>query len=212
MKRTKSARTRAREASDAELLAALLGPVTPASIHQAQALLDAVGGYPAVSGVPVTQLTVAEGIGQASAYRLKAAVEIGRRALIRPLDRAAPITCARQVAEHVGPQLADAQVEFFYGLFLDTKHRPLDLVRLSMGCLDSTVVHPRECFRPAVQLGAAAAIYLHDHPSADVTPSAEDRAITRRLVACGELLGIEVLDSIILGRGDFYSFREAGDL
>lgn len=212
MTKINCARTRESNASDAELLAALLGSVTPASIRRAQTLLDAVGGYPAVPGVPMSQLTVAEGIGKASAYRLKAAVEIGRRALTRPLDRAAPITCARQVAEHVGPQLADAEVEYFFGLFLDTKHRPLELVELSKGCLDSALIHPRECFRPAVQLGSAAAILLHNHPSAAVDPSEEDCAITRRLVACGELLGIEVLDSIILGRGDYYSFREAGKL
>ena len=206
------ARTRVREANDAELLAALLGPITPANLSRARALLDTVGGYPAISSAPLSQLTVAEGVGEAAAYRVQAAVEIGRRALTRPLDRAAPITCSRQVAEHLGPQLADAEMELFVGLMLDTKHRPLELVELSRGSLDSTIVHPRECFRLAVKVGAAATIFAHNHPSRDVSPSAEDRAVTRRLVACGELLGIEVLDSVILGRNSYFSFRDAGEL
>jgi DNA repair protein RadC len=107
--------------------------------------------------------------------------------------------------------LVDLEQEVFSVVMLDTKHRVIEAVEISRGSLDSTIVHPRECFRPAIRAGAAAVIALHDHPSGDPSPSAEDRALTRRLLAVGEIVGIELLDHVIVARDGGYSFRDHGE-
>ena len=97
-------------------------------------------------------------------------------------------------------------------VLLDTKHRMIKEVCVSVGCLDSTIVHPREVFRPAVAEAAAAVILVHNHPSGDPAPSAEDRAVTRRLAATAEVLGVELLDHVIVARQGCVSLRDAGML
>ena len=96
---------------------------------------------------------------------------------------------------------------------LTIRHRVLGLHTVSVGCLSSSLVHPREVFKPAILAGSAALLVAHNHPSGDPEPSAEDVALTRRLAAAGTLLGIELLDHLILGEaGRFVSLRERGVL
>jgi DNA repair protein RadC len=201
-----------RQASDEEVLAALLGPITIDSLDRARRLLSRVGGYPSIPRSTARELMVAEGVGPATATRIQAAVEAGRRALTTPLERGDVICNSRQVVERFTPHMVDLEQEVFSVVLLDTKHRVIDVIEVSRGCLDSTIVHPRECFRSAIRVGAAAVIALHNHPSGDSTPSAEDRAITHRLVAVGDLVGIELLDHVIVARNSGYSFRDAGNL
>ena len=201
-----------RRASDEEVLAALLGPISPDTLDRARQLLTHVGGYPNLTRSSVHELMVAEGVGPATATRIHAAIEAGRRALAAPLRRGDVIRSARQVIERFGPLLVDVDQEVFSLILLDTKHRVIEVMEVSKGSLDSTIVHPRECFRPAIRAAAAAVIALHNHPSGDPTASAEDRAITRRLATVGELVGIELLDHVIIARDGGYSFREAGEL
>jgi len=201
-----------RHAADEEILAALLGRVSPATIERARCILDVAGGYPALSKTTLRELVVCEGVGPATASRIQAAVELGRRSLTRPLDRGDSITCSRQVAAYIGPMLVDAEQEIFLVLMMDTKHKVIDLVEISRGSLDSTIVHPREVFRPGVKLGASNIVAVHNHPSGDPTPSAEDRAITTRLAMTGEVVGIELLDHVIVARDGHYSFRDQGEM
>jgi DNA repair protein RadC len=100
--------------------------------------------------------------------------------------------------------------EIFCAVYLDAKHRPIGLHTVSIGTVDLTQVHPREVYLPGVALAASRIVVAHNHPSGDPTPSAEDRAITERLRQCGELLGIELLDHIVIGSDRFYSFAESG--
>ena len=201
-----------RSSADEELLAALLGPISNENIERARQLLEHIGGHDRLGHASLRELVVAEGVGPATAQRIQSAVELGRRSLTRPLDRGESITCSRQVAEHVGPLLADAEQEVFLVLALDTKHRVVDLVEVSRGSLDATIVHPREVYRPAVKMGAAAIVAVHNHPSGSPDPSAEDRAVTARLVLTGEVVGIELLDHVIVAREGHFSFRDQGEM
>ena len=201
-----------RDATDEEILAALIGPVTPDGLSRARALLDRVGGYSALSHACLRDLVVAEGVGPARAYRVLAAVEAGRRALSRPLERGEALTSPRQVHEAFAPQMADLEQEQFVVLLLDRKQRVIRQVDVSLGTLDSSLVHPREVFREAIREAAASVLGLHNHPSGDPTPSSEDLALTRRLTAAAEVLGLQMLDHVIICRDAYHSFQEHGDL
>jgi DNA repair protein RadC len=119
---------------------------------------------------------------------------------------------ARDVAEFLVPQFGTRPVEQFGVVLLDTKHRILRTTLLSVGTLDTSIVHPREVFRAAASAGAAALVLFHNHPSGDPTPSEDDVALTRRMVRAGELMGISVLDHVIVAENRFCSLKEHGDL
>jgi DNA repair protein RadC len=102
--------------------------------------------------------------------------------------------------------------EHFLAVLLDTKNRVLRTETISIGTLDSSLVHPREVYRVVVREGAACWIAVHNHPSGDPTPSPEDIAITKRLKDAGELLGVPLIDHLILGDGNYTSLRERGYL
>ena len=120
-----------------------------------------------------------------------------------------PATAARVIAEYIG----EADREQFVVALLTVRHRLIGLHTVSVGCLTSSLVHPRECFKPAILAGAAGVLVAHNHPSGDPDPSAEDVALTRRLAAAGSLLGIELLDHLVLGEhGRFVSLKERGVL
>ncbi len=102
--------------------------------------------------------------------------------------------------------------EHFFVIPLDSKLRPLGIAIISIGSLNAAIVHPREAFQPAVLLSAHSIVVGHNHPSDDVTPSPEDEALTRRLVAAGDVLGIQVLDHIVIGIDSWYSFADNGRL
>jgi DNA repair protein RadC len=105
---------------------------------------------------------------------------------------------------------AAADREYFWTVLLDTKHKIIGTEEVARGSLSSTIVHPREVYKAALLANAAAIMLVHNHPSGDPTPSAEDIEITRRLRQVGELIGIRVLDHVIIGRGRYLSFVDDG--
>ena len=120
-----------------------------------------------------------------------------------------PAEAARILAEYIG----ETDRERFVIALLTVRHRLIGLHTVSVGCLTSSLVHPRECFKPAILASAAAMVVCHPHPSGDPEPSPEDVALTRRLVSAGQLLGIEVLDHLVLGEaGCYVSLKERGVL
>jgi len=131
-------------------------------------------------------------------------VKLTERPQLRDPGAAAPV-----LARYIG----DTDREVFACALLTVRHRVLGLHTVSVGCLTSSLVHPREVFKPAILAGAAALLLAHNHPSGDPDPSADDIALTRRLVAAGQLLGIEIVDHLVLGEaGRFVSLRERGVL
>ncbi len=126
-------------------------------------------------------------------------------------ERFPPVRDAQEAASLLAPKLAHQEVEVFAVLALDGKNRPLRRYEVSRGTLTAALVHPREVFRPAIALGAAALILAHNHPSGDPTPSCEDKAISERLRQVGELVGIRVLDHVIVADGArAFSMAEEG--
>ena len=140
---------------------------------------------------------------------------VARYRLLLVKDGTVPTTWDRQVrqsrdvAEFMAPLAAGLDREYFWCLALDGKNRASSLHVISVGSLTAALVHPREVFKPAILGNAAAVILVHNHPSGDPTPSAEDLALTRRLCEVGDLVGIKVLDHIVLGDGG--SFRSLAD-
>src|SRR3712207_4122916 len=110
----------------------------------------------------------------------------------------------------VGPLLQGRDREHCLVVNLDTKHRLLSVVTVSIGSVDHTFMGPREVFREALLAGASAVFVAHNHPSGDPTPSADDRHVTRRLAAAGATLGVDVLDHIVVGAGDWVSLARLG--
>lgn len=118
-----------------------------------------------------------------------------------------PLDVARLLQELVG----DADREHFVAVYLDARHRVTHVHTVSVGHLTGTLVHPREVFKGALLANASSLVVGHNHPSGDLTPSPEDRAVHKRLREAGELIGIEVLDAVIVGSGrSFYSLVEEG--
>ncbi|MBU7006321.1 RadC family protein [Phosphitispora fastidiosa] len=110
----------------------------------------------------------------------------------------------------LGAMLENEDRENFVVMMVDTKHKIIGINTVSVGTLNSSPVHPREVFKPAMLANAAAVILGHNHPSGEVKASPEDIEVTRRLEDAGAILGIEVLDHVIVGHGTYYSLKEAG--
>jgi len=199
--------------STTELIATILGSGgTGASALQcAQAVLEASGGsLGRLAAMPLAALTRVNGVGQARATAVHAALELGRRLALEAREAGVPLRGPQEVAAIYAPRLQELPVEEFHVAVLDAQHRLERDVLVTRGLLNSSLVHPREVFREAIAERAAAVILVHNHPSGDPTPSAEDRAVTVQLVAAGKLLDIPVHDHIIVGRGRYVSFAEAG--
>ena len=110
------------------------------------------------------------------------------------------------------PRLRDLPQEEFHALLLSARHSVIREVFITRGILDASLIHPREVFRPAITQSAAAIILVHNHPSGDPTPSAEDRAITKQLCAVGRTVGISIVDHVVIGDGRFASLADDGPL
>ena len=122
------------------------------------------------------------------------------------------VRAPREAAALLYSLLAHEPGEVFSILCLSIRHRIVGYAPISRGTLDTTVVHPREVFRTAILANAASICLVHNHPSGDPTPSADDDLLTMRMVACGDLMGIPVLDHIIVAEQGFFSYREANRL
>jgi len=143
--------------------------------------------------------------------RWEAVLEVARRFLSSSFPRSSPVLSGADVFDRYRYLLADSPVEVFLAVLLDVKNRVLREVRVSVGTLNGSLIHPREVFAPAVADRAAAIVIVHNHPSGDPRPSPEDGLVTRRLRSAGEIVGIPVLDHVIIGTCKFFSFREESD-
>lgn len=196
-----------------ELLAIVIGTGTSRSDARAVAdqLLAAAGGK--LSGLvrrPAGALAGTSGVGRAKAARVSAALELARRLLAEEREPEVPVRSPADVYRWCRPALCDLVVEEFRLLTLDAQNRITRDLLVTRGTLTSSLVHPREVFRQAIAEAAAGVIVVHNHPSGDPTPSAEDRLVTRQLVEAGRLLDLPVYDHVIVGGDRYFSFAEAG--
>ena len=197
--------------TDSELLAILIGSGT-----QEKSALDIARDLTADNGIlknialvhDVKELAKTKGLGRAKAALIIAALELGRRiASAEPLVRDS-ITSPEDGVALLMPRLRYESKEHFLVVLLNSKNKVLEIEQISEGSLNSSVVHPREVFAPAVLHHAAAILTAHNHPSGDPTPSKEDKDLTNTLVQAGKYMGIPVLDHIIIGDAKYFSFKE----
>ena len=197
--------------SDAELLALVVGSGVRGrdALAVAGDLLAGAGGLDGLWALPPARLTRSSGVGPRRAARILAAIELGRRVIAGPRVERPKLASPAAVAAYLLPQMGRSRQEHFGALLLDTRHRLIRAVVVSIGSLDASLVHPREVFRAAAEHSAAALVLFHNHPSGDPQPSAEDLALTRRLVQGGSLMGMPVVDHVVVGDGCWHSLRES---
>lgn len=200
--------------SDEELLAIILSTGTKEknAIDLAREIL-ANFSYQELYDIEVNELTKINGIKSAKASKIVASLKFGKRIAKRVNQRSiTKIEKSEDIYNFLKEELADKKNEFFYAILLDTKNVIISKELITKGTLDASLVHPREAFRPAIKKSAKSIIFAHNHPSGNPRPSEEDYNITRRLVDAGNLLDINVLDHIIIGENDYYSFKKENDI
>ena len=197
---------------DNELVALVLGSGCrhTGALALANEVLAARGGVHGLVRSTCDDLARVVGIGRAKASQIIAALELGRRTLAHAPSARIQLRTPRDAAAYLMPPFGSRPVEQFGLVLLDTKHRVLRTAMVAIGSLNATVVQPRDVFREAALGGAFAVVVFHNHPSGDPSPSSDDVDLTRRLVAAGILIGIDVVDHIILGDTRYYSFKEMG--
>lgn len=200
--------------SNSELLALIIR--TGTGRKSAIGLAEEVIAYAAdnmgdLGKAEVRELTAIDGIGEAKACSIVAAMELARRtATERQTAARLRIRDSRQAAEILMEEMVCEKREVFVALNLNAKLQVESRSVISIGSIDSTAVHPREVFGPAVRRGAAAVIVAHNHPSGDPSPSPQDIEATSRLIDASEVLGIKLLDHLIIGNGCYTSMKSEG--
>src|SRR6266511_2674218 len=196
-----------------ELLAILLG--TGCAGRDALAVAGDVlglveGSLRRLAARPLAEVARVPGVGRSKAARVAAALELGRRVGAEAEPRPERIRGPADVHRLCATRFRDLAVEEFHVLALGSQSQVLGDLLITRGILNSSLVHPREVFRAAIAEAAAGIIVVHNHPSGDATPSADDRAVTRQLVDAGRLLDLPVYDHVIVGGDGYVSFAEAG--
>lgn len=196
----------------AELLAILLG-----SGYRGRNVLGVsrriLGRYSpkVLAGLSLQELDRLKGIGPAKASMLQAAFELSRRAFAVEDGLQPTITSVQDVLDQI-TALRTLRKEHVVVLYLNARHQVVAQETVSVGTLTASLIHPREVFEPALAHGAASVILCHNHPSGDATPTEEDLAVTRRVRAAGEVLGIAVLDHVIVAARAHVSLKDLGHL
>lgn len=195
--------------SNAELLAILLrsGIEGKNAVQLAQEILIHHGGLPGLHKVSYEELGNQRGIGPAKAAQLKAAIELGRRLSLGAASEEPAINSPEDAAGLVSYEMGALETEHLRVMVLDTRNKLIKISEVYRGSLNSSVIRVGEIFRDAIRVNAASIIVVHNHPSGDPTPSPEDVAVTRQIVAAGKLLDLEVLDHIIIGKSRFVSLK-----
>jgi len=197
--------------SDAELFAIILRTgFIGENVMEMSNRLIAEYGLDKLFECSLKELQKIKGIGPGKAMQILTIAELQKRInqSKKPIKK---ISCAQDVFNYFHERLKDKKEEHFYVLMLNTQNCIIGEQLISKGILDASIIHPREIFKPAIKNSASKIILVHNHPSGDPKPSAEDEEITRRLVKSGEELEIKVLDSVIIGDGKWWSWKEKRD-
>jgi DNA repair protein RadC len=192
----------AQSLSDDELLAILFrtGTAEHNAVELGTVVLKQFGGLEGLERHSLKDLAMAPGIGRVKAVEIKAALELGKRLLTKSPEDRPQITGPRDVYALLRSEMAFADKETVRVLLLNTKHRVQNVVEVTRGTLNSSPVRIGELFKDAIRQQAANIVMVHNHPSGDPTPSADDVSLTRRAVEAGKLLDIELLDHVVIGR------------
>lgn len=200
--------------SNAELLAVIIKTGTRdfTAVELAQRILKLAndGRLSSLYNLSLEQLMGIKGIGRVKAIQIKAALELSKRIATSDGINRQAIKSALDASNLVMEEVRYLKKEVFKAILLDTKNQVLKITDVSVGSLNSSIVHPREVFSEAVKCGCNSIIFVHNHPSGDPTPSTEDIQTTQRLENAGNILGIKVLDHIVIGDGKYISLKDKG--
>jgi len=172
----------------------------------AQKLLSHFGSLQKLSGASIEELSSIKGIGQAKAAQIKAVFEISRRVYTQTSPyKSKELVNPEKVFKFMRSRITNYNKEHFFMIALNSRNWSINEV--SIGTLDSTLVHPREVFSEAIKNKAASVMFVHNHPSGDTEPSEEDLVTTKKLIDSGKILGIKVIDHIIITKSSFLSIQ-----
>ncbi|MEN6624284.1 MAG: DNA repair protein RadC [Smithella sp.] len=199
--------------TNSELLAILLrtGAAGISAIDLSRKIIEKFGTFRNMSHTDQREWKEFKGLGPAKLAQIHAALEIGRRFRedeVRPAQQ--KITSAHDIVNVIMPQMRDLKTEVFKVVYLNSNNRIIEIDSAATGTVNQAVPIVREIIHTALQKFAAAIICAHNHPSANIAPSPEDKKFTQELSAAGKLLGIKLLDHIIIGDGDYFSFADQG--
>ncbi len=196
-----------------EILAVILGRgISGESVMvTAQRLLSQFGSLKGIADASLEELAKVRGIGLAKAAQIRAAFELASRLEgYQDSGKRETAKTPEDVVALVRSRLKGKKKEYFLALLLDTRNRLIRVAEISVGSLDSSIVHPREVFKEAVAASAASVIFAHNHPSGDPEASEDDLNLTKRLAEAGEIMGIDVLDHVIIGEEKYLSLKREG--
>ena len=188
-----------------ELLAQLLGSIRPAA-----ELLDRFGSLARIERAGVAEM-IAAGVEREGAERVRTALALGRRLCVERAQSAEPLRTAEDVWRRFAPRLQSEIREHFFSLALDAHMRVMAECEIAVGWATGVAFLARDAFRMLIAEGAVSALFLHNHPSGDPTPSDHDRTLTAQLRSAGELLGIRVIDHVVVASGGYASALQEGE-
>ena len=196
-----------------EILAVILGRGISGEsvIVTAQRLLSRFGSLRGIADASLEELAGIRGIGLAKAAQMKAVFELtSRLEEYQGSEKREVVKTPEDVVAQVRGRLKSKKKEYFLALLLDTRNQLIRVAEVSVGSLDSSIVHPREVFKEAISASAASVIFAHNHPSGDPEASEDDIGLTKRLAEAGEIMGIDVLDHVIIGGRKYLSLKREG--
>lgn len=201
--------------SNEELLSILIksGKKGESAKDLANKLLMSIGGINKLASINYQTLSKINGIGEAKACTILTAIELSKRFKqdVSSLNNI-QVTGSDIVFKFFNNLFLNKKQEYFYCIYLDNKKKVIDVKLLFIGTINQSIVHPREVFKEAYLLSASAIICIHNHPSGNVEPSTEDIELTKRLSSIGYLMGIKLVDHLIIGNNQYYSFIENGNM
>ena len=175
-------------------------------------LLEMFGDITKLKDIGINSLTNISGIGKVKATELKAAIELGRRVYSNNNIENIKFKNPKDIYNYFYPLIGDKKQEYFYCLYLDKQQNYIDKKCLFIGTIDNSVAHPREIFKEAYLLSASKIVCIHNHPSGDVNPSKSDIYFTMKIKEISIIHGIELIDHIIIGHNNYYSFHDNNKL
>lgn len=204
----------AKNLSNEELLSIILrtGTKNLSVKDLSRQILSDVKNISNLKNISLNRLKNIKGMGEVKAVTLFASIELGRRVYKKEKENVILLNTASKIYEFMINKLYDKKQECFYALYLDSKKKLITYKLLFKGTLNKSLVHPREIFKNAYLASASTIVCVHNHPSGDVLPSKEDLILTENLVKIGLIQGINVIDHIIVGNDNYYSFYENGDI
>jgi len=200
--------------SDAQLLAILIGSgdrgANKNAVDICRDLLKQFNNLNELDRVSINELCQVKGIGLAKATQIKAALEVGKRMASTRSGNNKKMTTSRAFVDYFAPFMKNLRKEMVKVALLNSKLHIVKDIVVSEGSVDASIVHPREVMIPAIRESATKIVLIHNHPSGDPTPSPADIEITHRVYKAGEIIGIKLLDHIIIGGTEYYSFADEG--